>query len=101
MDFLISQDGKELLIETLEKGYDEEFLEKETRRLSNYVVCQLIAERKRRRMTQQDVADIIGLPRANVSRIERQLYTPTLGILMKYAACLGLKLTIGLESNEE
>lgn len=89
MDYMIEVNGKQMLVESVIEG--------EAKVLNEDMVDQLIALRKAAGMTQQDVADRIGLPRANVSRLERKLHAPTLEILMKYAASLGKTIRWDLE----
>ena len=93
-DYLIQSGGIELIAETKTKGTIDPYIDERVRALSDALVDELVALRKKKRLTQQDVADMIGIPRANISRIERKLYTPTLGLLMKYADSLGKTLQI-------
>ena len=72
-----------------------------TRDMGRDIVDQLIRIRKDKGLSQQEVADAAGLPRANISRIERKLYTPTLAVLSKYAAGLGKKLRLEIEDMNE
>ena len=92
MDYMIEVDGRSVLVEKV--------VEQKTRDVSDELVDRLVAMRKAAGMTQQDIADIVGLPRANISRLERKLYTPTLGILMKYAGSLGKRISLELEDWE-
>lgn len=85
MDYLYSNGKTQILIE------------QQTKRLSDDIVDQLVAYRKRLKLTQQDVADATGMKRANIARIEGKKYAATLESLMKYAQCMNLKLTLQLE----
>ena len=84
--------------------------EKEVRekRLSAYsediqkrLIRQLVEERQRQGMTQQEVADITGIMPSNLARLESGKRVPTLVVLQKYASALGkhieLKLCDGAE----
>lgn len=73
------------------------YIENYTRELSDDIVDQLIEVRKSKGMSQQDVADASGLPRANISRIERKLYTPTIAVLSKYALGMGKKIRLEID----
>lgn len=64
---------------------------------SSCLIDQLIALRKEKNLTQQDVADASGMCRANIARIERKKYTPTLDVLMRYANCLGYDIKLSLK----
>lgn len=85
MDYLYSNGKTQILIE------------QQTKHLSDDIVDQLVAYRKRLKLTQQDVADATGMKRANIARIEGKKYAATLESLMKYAQCMNLKLTLQLE----
>ncbi len=85
MDYLYNIGDTQILIEQQAKG------------LSDNIVDQLVAYRKKLKMTQQDVADATGIKRANIARIEGKKYAASLESLMKYAHCMNLKLTLQLE----
>ena len=101
VDFQVKGQEGELVYERALPPIDEKAVEAYTRMVSDQLVGELIAIRKSRKLTQQDVADAVGMPRGNISRIERKLYTPTLGVLMKYADCLGLKIDLSLAEKTE
>ena len=65
------------------------------------LIRQLVEERRRQGMTQQDVADITGILPSNLARLESGKRVPTLVVLQKYASALGkhieLKLCDGAE----
>ena len=64
---------------------------------SSCLIDQLVAIRKEKKLTQQDIADASGMCRANIARIERKKYAPTLDVLMRYANCLGYDVKLSLE----
>lgn len=54
---------------------------------------QLMAERKRRKITQNDIASKLKTDRAQISRIENGRYQGSLQLLERYLTLLGLELT--------
>lgn len=80
--------------------YSEEIQER-TLEQSAELIRQLVEERQRQGMTQQDVADITGILSPNLARLEGGKRVPTLVVLQKYASALGkhieLKLCDGAE----
>ncbi len=79
------------------EGDEQILIEKQAKNLSDEIVDQLVAYRKKLKMTQQDIADATGIKRANIARIEGKKYAASLESLMKYAQCMNLKLTLNLE----
>ena len=71
-------------------------VEKASEELNSQLIDQLVALRKERSMTQQDVADATGINRANVARIESKRHTTSLEVLAKYANSVGKDLQITL-----
>ena len=53
------------------------------------LIRQLVEERQRQGMTQQEVADITGILPSNLARLESGKRVPTLVVLQKYASALG------------
>lgn len=72
-------------------------IEVKTKKMNDNIVDKLISYRKKLNMTQQDVADITGIKRANIARIESKRHAITLESLMKYANCLNCDLHIELQ----
>ena len=62
--------------------------------MSYELIAELVAERKRQKKTQQDMADITGILPSNLARFENGSRIPTLIVLQKYANALGKKLKI-------
>ena len=79
-DYIVQEKNHTLLIE----------IEKKT--FAKSIVRALVEERKRRGLTQQDIADMTGMKAPNVTRIESCKFTPTLDVLERYAQALGKKL---------
>lgn len=88
MEYLIKDNNIELFIETQKRDVCEDIVDK------------LYLKRIELGMTQQDISDITGIKRPNVARIESCIATPTMDVLVRYAAALGYKINITLEEDE-
>ena len=73
--------SKEKILTALEKESDELWLRAK-------IVLQFIEIRERKKLSQQDVADIMGVSKQLISRFERMENSPTLSFLSKYADAL-------------
>lgn len=62
-----------------------------------HIVEELIRLRKEHNMSQQDIADMTGMKRPNIARIESCKYTPTVDVLVRYAKCFDKKIEISLK----
>ncbi len=82
MDYTYHSEHAEIVVET------------RTKSVCNKAVDELVALRKAKHMTQQDIADATGMKRANVARVEGKKFTPTVDVLMRYAECLGAEVEI-------
>lgn len=71
-------------------------IEGQIKRISDDFIDQLVAYRKKKKLTQQDIADRSGMKRENISRIENKKNIPTLDVLFKYAYCLDMEIHISL-----
>lgn len=76
-------------------------IEQKRKLITDEIVTALIAERKCRGLTQQDIADISGMKAPNVTRIESRKYSPSLDVLMRYANAVGKQLYVGLSDMPE
>lgn len=85
MDYYIHSDNIQLTIES------------RTDSVCTALIDQLIDVRKKKHLTQQDIADATGMKRGNIARIESKKYVPTLEVLMRYADCMGYTISINLE----
>lgn len=83
----------EILIETDKIDY---IAKVEAQKVADDVIDKLVAKRKELKLTQQDIADRVGMPRANISRMERKQYPPTLALMIRYATSLGMELSVEL-----
>ena len=61
---------------------------------SSETIRQLVEERHRQKMTQQEIADITGIKPSNMARFESGGRVPTLIVLEKYANALGKHIEI-------
>ncbi len=77
-------------------------VEMQKERVKNDILESYIAIRKKRGITQQQIADYTGMQRTNVVRIESGRYLPTIEVLIKLAAALDMDLEVKLvERNRE
>ncbi|MCO4256477.1 helix-turn-helix transcriptional regulator [Pseudarthrobacter cellobiosi] len=67
---------------------------------SQDMMDELLQLRKRKGMTQQDIADIIGITRTAVTAFERYDSDPKLSTLVRYAMAVGARLNITVEDGE-
>lgn len=78
-----------------------EAIQKTTLEKSTKVIAQLVEERHRQGLTQQDLADITGILPPNLARFESGTRVPTLVVLEKYASALGMHIEIRVCEGEE
>ena len=76
-------------------------IEKDSKRITDDVVDQLVAYRKQLKLTQQDIADATGMKRANIARIELKKNEATLDSLVRYARSMNLDLSVELVGMKE
>ena len=84
LDYIVSTETTDILIE------------KDSKRVSDDIVDQLIVYRKKLKLTQQDIADATGIQRANIARIELKKNVASLDSLVRYAKIMKLDLSIKL-----
>lgn len=65
--------------------------------LRDNTMSQLVAIRKDKGMTQNDISMITGILRPNISRMESGNYNPTLDMIVRIAYSMGLKVNITFE----
>lgn len=87
-DYILDTPSGDLLVEI------------EKRDINAEIVDALVAERKKQQKTQQQVADFVGMDRANIARLEGKKHSTSLEILLKYANCLGMSLKIEVVEKE-
>jgi len=84
VDYIVSTEDGDLLIE------------KDSKRITDDIVDQLVAYRKRLKLTQKDIAEATGMKRANVARIELKKNEVSLDSLVRYARSMELDLSVEL-----
>jgi len=88
MDYCFSNQGENIIISV------------EPHQETSMIVDQLIKLRKDVGMTQQNIADMTGMARANIARVESKKNIASLDVLMRYAACLGYDVSLVLNKRE-
>lgn len=83
-----------------EKDEHTVLIEKEKDRIKDQILESYIALRKRRGITQQEIAERTGMKRTNIVRIESGRYVPTIEVLVKLADALDMELEIRLVERE-
>ena len=89
VDYIVSTETGDVLIE------------KDSKRITDDIVDQLIAYRKKLKLTQQDIADATGIKRANIARLELKKNEASLDSLVRYARSMELDLSVELVSLQE
>ena len=89
LDYIVSTETGDVLIE------------KDSKRITDDIVDQLVAYRKKLKLTQQDIADATGIKRANIARLELKKYEASLDSLVRYARSMELDLSVELVSLQE
>ena len=85
-------DVKELLMK------DEEFRTEYEKLKPRYdIISQIIEERARQQITQEELALRVGTQKSNISRLESGTYNPSLDFLIKVARSLGKEMKITLQ----
>ena len=78
-----------------EKRKDPEFDEKYQKiKLEYKLIDKIVNERKKRNMTQKELALITGISQQSISRLEREKHIPQIDTLIKLLDGLDLELTI-------
>ena len=80
-------------------AYSEE-IQKRTQEKSLQIIKELVEERHRQKLTQQEVADITGILPSNLARFESGTRIPTLVVLEKYAVALGKHIELRISDEE-
>ena len=68
---------------------------------SSELIQELVKERHRQKLTQQEMADITGVRTSNLARFEGGKRVPTLVMLEKYANALGKHIEIRICDKEK
>jgi transcriptional regulator with XRE-family HTH domain len=64
--------------------------------LRSAVAREIRDSRKTSRLTQQELAELSGTQKSNISRLESGTYNPTLDFLSKVASSMGRKVSINI-----
>ena len=89
IDYIVSTENGDVLIE------------KDLKRITDDIVDQLVAYRKKLKLTQQDIADATGIKRANIARLELKKNEASLDSLVRYARSMKLDLSMQLVSIQD
>lgn len=77
---------------------DEEFKDEYEKLKPRYdIISQIIEERARQSITQEELALRVGTQKSNISRFESGTYNPSLDFLIKIAQSLGKEMKITLK----
>ena len=76
--------------------------EKREKRLLAYadMIKSAVQQRKKQRLTQQELSDITGVRTSNIARFEGGTRIPTLLMLEKYANALGKHIEVSIRDKE-
>jgi len=88
MDYIYTSAEQKILIEVEQKSIRQSVIEQ-------YIRC-----RKIQGMTQAELAKRAGIPRTNITRFESGNYNPSLEMLVRIAAALGMTLQVQLMAKE-
>ena len=89
LDYFVSTENGDILIE------------KDSKQITDGIVDQLVAYRKKLKLTQQDIADATGIKRANIARLELKKNEASLDSLVRYAKSMELDLSLELVGMKE
>ncbi len=88
MDYIYTSGEQKILIEVEQRSTRKSVVEQ-------YVQC-----RKMQGLTQAELAKKAGIPRSNITRFESGNYNPSLELLVRIAAALGMTLQMQLVAKE-
>ncbi len=89
MDYILDLEGNKVLIESEQKAMKQNLAD------------QYVHMRKDKKMTQEQVSQRSGIPRSNIARFESGRYNPSLELMVKMAAAMGMKVQIRLVPDEK
>ena len=78
----------------MKKRYEDGIVPAETLAARADIALQLRAARHSVNLTQQNLAELCGTKKSNISRMESGKYNPSLDFLIKVAGSLGMELSI-------
>ncbi|MCM1189195.1 MAG: helix-turn-helix domain-containing protein [bacterium] len=89
MDYVFTVDKEEILIEGLQKDTRASVI-------AAYAKC-----RKDKKLTQENLAQLSGISRPNITRFESGYYNPSLEMLVRIAAAMNMEVKLSLVPMEE
>ncbi len=81
----------DFMVNSGEKGY---IVEIQKNRVKDRIIDQYIALRKAKGLSQEKIANITGIARTNIVRIESKKNVPTIEVLVKLADAIDMELDI-------
>jgi len=81
--------AKEIILKNKEVQQELEMNEAEYQ-----VVEEIILARREKKLSQKELAELVGTRQSNISRLESGNYNPSLGFLQKIASAMGKKLEV-------
>ena len=73
-----------------------DYIDNKTKSKMTELIHELIACRKKKGLTQQDIADATGIAAPNIARLESCRRIPTLQVLEKYSEAVGMRIDFKL-----
>lgn len=89
MDYIVNDQERSYLIET------------QKNKIKNQVIDQYIAIRKEKGLSQEKIANLTGIARTNIIRIEAKRNVPTIEVLAKLAEALDMELEVRFVQKRE
>ncbi|MBO5474867.1 MAG: helix-turn-helix transcriptional regulator [Lachnospiraceae bacterium] len=89
MDYIVNDQERSYLIET------------QKNKIKNQVIDQYIAIRKEKGLSQEKIANLTGIARTNIIRIEAKRNVPTIEVLAKLAEALDMELEVRFVKKRE
>lgn len=89
MDYIVNDQERSYLIET------------QKNKIKNRVIDQYIAIRKEKGLSQEKIANLTGIARTNIIRIEAKRNVPTIEVLAKLAEALDMELEVRFVQKRE
>ena len=84
----------------MEKEENGRMISREQEEIRRSIIEQYKAYRRKRNLTQEELAAKMGIKRPNISRFESGQYNPTIDMLVKLADSMGLELEITLKERK-
>ncbi len=81
-------------------GNEQIRIERTQRETREKIIQRYVSCRKARHMTQAELAGRAGIPRSNITRFESGNYNPSLEMMVRIAAALGMRLIFDLREND-